>query len=50
MEIEKLKDAYKNNAAAKAICDELESRRKNQNVTMLDRMIQLLSARGLDLK
>ena len=50
MEIEKLKETYKINTAAKAICDELESRSKNQNVTMLDRMIQLLAARGLDLK
>ena len=46
MNVEKLKSAYASNKGAKAICDEMASRDRNQNETKLHRMLRILSTDG----
>lgn len=50
MQLESLKQLYSGNEAAKAICDHMAARTRNQNETTLDRIIGHLSAADKEFK
>ena len=50
MDTERLREAYKDDYAVKAVCDEMAARERNQAETKLRRMMARLSKDGIDVR